>query len=150
MRNNWRGKRRRRKIADGADRLERVGYRTVLPRMDKWKARITELAEQYLEVAVREKLEKEKAAYAEGRSGAEADIPAGEDDVAVYGKDAPRDWTKVEEDIRRFAAKNNTLGYRSRAMRSIYVSMEPLERDEVKKRIAQVYAERDSEPVRRQ
>lgn len=101
-------------------------------------------------MAVREKLEKEKAAYAEERLGAEGDIPAGEDDVAVYGKDAPRDWTKVEEDIRRFAAKNNTLGYRSRAMRSIYVSMEPLERDEVKERIAQVYAERDSEPVRRQ
>ena len=35
-------------------------------------------------------------------------------------------------------------------MRSIYISMEPLERDEVKERIAQVYAERDSEPVRRQ
>lgn len=99
---------------------------------------------------MREELDKEKAAYVDGRAapdahGIMAQIGGGGD-----GENGEPDWKEIEERIRAAAAKRNTLGYRSRAMSAIYRGMEPVERDEVRAEIAKILADRDSEPVRRQ
>ncbi|KAF9487328.1 hypothetical protein BDN71DRAFT_1458636 [Pleurotus eryngii] len=142
VRNNWRAKRHRKKVTEDGGQLLRIGYRTVLPRMDAYKERIEEHANQYLEAAVLGELEKARSAYAEGRSLTE--------NIGEMAQGEEPDWVEVEARIRTAATKRNSLGYRSMAMRQIYFAMEPLERDAVKEEIAKLQAERNSEPVRRQ
>ncbi|KAF9489503.1 hypothetical protein BDN71DRAFT_1528241 [Pleurotus eryngii] len=142
VRNNWQAKRHRKKVTEDGGRLLRIGYRTVLPRMDAYKERIEEYANQYLEAAMLGELEKAKSAYAEGRSVTE--------NIGEMVQEEEPDWVEVEARIRTVATKRNSLGYRSMAMRQIYFAMEPLERDAVKEEIAKLQAERNSEPVRRQ
>ncbi|KAF9491257.1 hypothetical protein BDN71DRAFT_1453153, partial [Pleurotus eryngii] len=134
VRNNWRAKRHRKKVTEDGGRLLRIGYRTVLPRMDAYKERIEEYANQYLEAAVLGELEKAKSAYAEGRSLTE--------NVGEMVQEEEPDWVEVEARIRTAAT--------NMAMRQIYFAMEPLECDAVKEEIAKLQAERNSEPVRRQ
>ncbi|KAF9487110.1 hypothetical protein BDN71DRAFT_1549106 [Pleurotus eryngii] len=138
--NNWRAKRHRKKVTEDGSRLLRIGYRTVLPRMDAYKEHIEEYANQYLEAAVLGELEKAKSAYAEGRSLTE--------NIGGMAQEEEPDWVDVEARIRTVATKRNLLGYRSMAMRQIYFAMEPLEHDAVKEEIAKLQAERNSEPVR--
>lgn len=118
--------------------------------MERYKELITQRANQYLEIAVREELDREKAAYVDSRTGTDAHGIMPQDGSAGSGEDNEPNWDEVEEQIRAAAAKKNTLGYRSRAMSAIYRGMEPLERDEVKAEISRILAERESEPARRQ
>ncbi|KAF9497856.1 hypothetical protein BDN71DRAFT_1444288 [Pleurotus eryngii] len=139
VRNNWQAKRHCKKVTEDGGQLLRIGYRTVLPRMDAYKERIEEYANQYLEAAVLGELEKAKSAYAEGRSVTE--------NIGEMAQEEEPDWVEVEARIRTAATKRNSLGYRSMAMRQIYFAMEPLECDAVKEEIAKLQAERNSEPA---
>ncbi|KAF9497281.1 hypothetical protein BDN71DRAFT_1445029 [Pleurotus eryngii] len=133
VRNNWQAKRHRKKVTEDGGRLLRISYRTVLPRMDAYKERIEEHANQYLEAAVLGELEKARSAYVGGCSLTE--------NIGEMAQGEEPDWVEVEARIRTAATKRNLLRYRSMAMWQIYFAMEPLERDA---------AERNSEPVRRQ
>ncbi|KAF9488743.1 hypothetical protein BDN71DRAFT_1435908 [Pleurotus eryngii] len=52
IRNNWHAKRHRKKVADNGGWLHRIGYQTVLPRMDAYKECIEKYANQYLEAGM--------------------------------------------------------------------------------------------------
>ncbi|KAF9492748.1 hypothetical protein BDN71DRAFT_1497362 [Pleurotus eryngii] len=134
VRNNWWAKRHRKKVTKDGGQLLRIGYQTVLPRMDAYKERIEEYANQYLEAAVLGELEKVKSAYAEGRSLTE--------NIGEMAQEEEPDWVEVEARIQTAAT--------NMAMRQIYFAMEPLEHDAVMEEIAKLQAERNSEPVRRQ
>ncbi|KAF9495123.1 hypothetical protein BDN71DRAFT_1507060, partial [Pleurotus eryngii] len=84
VRNNWRAKRHRKKVTEDGGRLLRIGYRTVLLRMDAYKERIEEYANQYLEAAMLSELEKAKSAYAEGRLLTE--------DIGEMAQEEEPDW----------------------------------------------------------
>ncbi|KAF9493999.1 hypothetical protein BDN71DRAFT_1449466, partial [Pleurotus eryngii] len=142
VRNNWRAKRHRKKVTEDGSRLLCISYRTVLPRMDVYKERIEEYANQYLEAAVLGELEKAKSAYVEGRSLTE--------NVGEMVQEEEPDWVEVEARIRTAATKRNLLRYQSMVMQQIYFAMEPLEHNAVMEEIAKLQAERNSEPVQRQ
>ncbi|KAF9488823.1 hypothetical protein BDN71DRAFT_1456880 [Pleurotus eryngii] len=142
VRNNWRAKRHRKKVTKDGGRLLCIGYQMVLPRMDAYKECIEEYTNQYLEAAVLGELEKVKSAYTEGR------LPT--ENIGEMVQEEEPDCVDVEARIRTAATKQNSLGYRSMAMRQIYFAMEPLECDVVKEEIAKLQAERNSEPVRQQ
>ncbi|KAF9491330.1 hypothetical protein BDN71DRAFT_1510502 [Pleurotus eryngii] len=85
-------KRHRKKVTEDGSRLLHIGYRTVLPRMDAYKERIEEYANQYLEAAVLGELEKAKSAYVEGHSLTE--------NIGETAQEEEPDWVEVKARIR--------------------------------------------------
>ncbi|KAF9491175.1 hypothetical protein BDN71DRAFT_1510630 [Pleurotus eryngii] len=115
VRNNWRAKRHRKKVTKDGSRLLRISYQMVLPKMNTYKERIEEYANQYLEATLLSELEKAKSAYAESHSLTE--------NIGEMAQEEEPDWVDVEARIRTAATKRNSLGYQSMAMRQIYFAM---------------------------